>query len=36
MANNKEWGQIYQSSWFGKDDAENDWGIVYPTDSSEN
>ena len=30
MSNTINWGEIYSSSWFGKIDADNGWGNVYP------
>jgi surface protein len=30
MSNTINWGEIYSSSWFGKVDADNGWGNVYP------
>jgi hypothetical protein len=33
MANNINWGKIYESSWFGDVNAANGWGIIYPVDA---
>jgi len=33
MANNISWGKIYESSWFGEVNADNGWGIAYPSDA---
>ena len=33
MANNIDWGIVYESSWFGEVNASNGWGNVYPFDA---
>ena len=33
MANNIDWGKIYEVSWFGNVNEANGWGIIYPFDS---
>jgi len=33
MANSIFWGKIYESSWFGEVNADNGWGIAYPSDA---
>ncbi len=33
MANDIDWGIVYESSWFGEVNAANGWGIIYPFDA---
>lgn len=33
MANIINWGQIYESSWFGNTNEANGWGSDYPFDA---
>ena len=33
MANEINWGKIYESSWFGEVNDANGWGSIYPFDA---
>lgn len=33
MANNINWGKIYESSWFGNTNEADGWGSIYPVDA---
>ena len=33
MANNINWGIVYENSWFGNVNETNGWGSVYPFDA---
>ena len=33
MANNIDWGKVYESSWWGNVNETNGWGSIYPFDA---